>query len=41
MGIKVNKEYVLLVEGNDEEKFFDFYLKHLGYDDIQSIDLVK
>ncbi len=39
MAIRVNKEYVLLVEGKDEVVFFDFYLKHLGYDDIQSIQV--
>jgi len=37
MDIKVEKEYVLLVEGNDEKLFFDCYLKHLGFNDIQTI----
>ena len=35
--IKVEKEYVLLVEGEDEKKFFCSYLKHLGIEDVQTI----
>jgi len=37
MDIKVEKEYVLLVEGKDEKIFFESYLKHLGVDDVQPI----
>ena len=37
MGTKVEKEYVLLVEGIDEVKFFCSYLKHLGIEDVQTI----
>ncbi len=35
--IKVEKEYILLVEGEDEKKFFCSYLKHLGIEDVQTI----
>jgi len=37
MDIKVDKGYVLLVEGKDEEYFFECYLRHLGFDDVQTI----
>jgi len=30
MDKKIEKEYILLVEGKDEVRFFNVYLKHLG-----------
>jgi len=37
MDVKVEKECVLLVEGKDEKIFFDCYLIHLGFEDVQTI----
>lgn len=37
--IEIEKEYILLVEGNDEVRFFNVYLKHLGIEGVQAIDV--
>lgn len=39
MDKKIEKEYILLVEGKDEVRFFNVYLKHLGIEDIQPIEV--